>query len=161
MTTYEINDETLALIPKNDNTTWIYEKGQKLFVDQSVDSIMENSCEYFGSSLQGRQNGTTALIGITHKVPIIVEESSNLIFFPTSSPRLKSCCWISLNNIVSYSKDNNICKVVFKDGKILKFDTSFGIINNQILRASRLQMMLDARKRNKVPKTAKKVRNIG
>ncbi len=156
MTTYEINNETLAVIPKNETTSFIYEKDRKILVNQSVDEIMEESCEYFGSSLKGRQSGTTALTGITHKVPIIVEESSNIIFFPTSSPRLKDCCWVALNNIVSYSKENNVCKIKFNDGKIIKFDASYGIINNQVLRASRLQMMLDSRKRRKMQKTAKK-----
>ena len=156
MTTYEINDETLAVIPKNETSTFIYENDRKFLVNQSADEIMEDSCEYFGSSLKGRQSGTTALTGITHKVPIIIEESSNIIFFPTTSPRLKSCCWIALNNIVSYSKEKNVCRVKFKDGKTINFETSYGIINNQILRASRLQMMLDSRKRKKTQKTSKK-----
>ena len=156
MTTYEINDETLAVIPKNDKTAIIYEEDRNFLVNQSADEIMEQSCEYFGSSLKGRQSGTTALTGITHKVPIIIEESSNIIFFPTTSPRLKCCCWVALNNIVSYSKENNVCKITFNDGKIITFDASYGIINNQILRASRLQMILDSRKRKKTSKMLKK-----
>ena len=128
----------------------------EFIVDKSADDIMEESCEYFGSSLKGRQSGTTALTGITHKVPIIIEESSNIIFFPTTSPRLKSCCWVALNNIVSYSKENNVCKITFNDGKNITFDASYGIINNQVLRASRLQMILDSRKRKKTQQISKK-----
>jgi competence protein ComK len=156
MATYEINSETLAIVPKNESSTYIYEKDGKFIINESSNKIMEESCEFFGSSLEGRKNGTVALTGITHKVPIIVEESNNIIFFPTSSPRLSSCSWISLNNIVSYKKDKKLCKINFVDDKSLKLNTSYGIINNQILRASRLQMMLDERKRNSFNKNEKK-----
>ena|SRR5574344_1819220 len=158
MQDYEISDDTLAIISKDDNKTMVYEKNDKFLVDQSSNKIMENSCEYFGSTLIGRQNGTTSIMGITHKVPVIIEESNNLIFFPTSSPRLKNCSWISLNNILEYEKRNNQCIIKFKDNRVIKLNTSYGIINNQILRASRLQMMLNIRKSSKNDKKDKKSR---
>ena len=65
-------------------------------------NIIKRSCEYFGSSYNGRHEGTKKLIGISHKAPIIIEESKNLIYFPTSSPRLLDCVWIGLNNIKDY-----------------------------------------------------------
>lgn len=94
MASYEINADTLAIIPKNASVTYVYEKGKTFTINESSNKIMEESCEFFGSSFKGRQYGTTALTGITHKVPIIVEETSNMIFFPTTSPRLKNCSWI-------------------------------------------------------------------
>ena len=91
---YEINTNTLALINEKEKTK-VYEVDSTFYVDKSANRIMEDSCEYFGSSLAGRQKGTFNLIGVSHKSPIIVEETKEIIFFPTISPRQKNCNWIS------------------------------------------------------------------
>ena len=77
MISYEINCDTLALIPVSENETKIIEKEREFIVNVPVFKIIENSCEYFGSSYLGRHEGTKKLIGITHKAPIIIEETSN------------------------------------------------------------------------------------
>lgn len=90
MDSYEINKNTVALIPK-ENKTIVYEVDNSFVVNKSPLKIVEESCEYFGSSLEGRQTGTSALVGFTHKVPVIIEESFDLIFFPTLSPKNREC----------------------------------------------------------------------
>lgn len=96
---YQINPKTLAIIPINRKQTKIFEDEMVLVVNKNTRKIIQENCEYFGSSFEGRKKGTMDLLGITHKAPILIEESNNLIFFPTSSPRLNDCGWISLNNI--------------------------------------------------------------
>lgn len=156
MASYEVNKDTYAIIPKNNNLTIVYEHGKKIYVHNSTKEIMEDSCEFFGSTLRGRQEGTTAITGITHKVPVIVEDSMNIIFFPTSSPRNDNCSWLSLNNIKSYYSSRGKCFIKFVDGKTIELPISYGIINNQILRASRLQLLMDERKGKKMAKKSKK-----
>ena len=148
MQEYEINETTLALVPFKDKTK-VYELNHEFIVDKNINKIMEDSCTYFGSSLFGRQRGTSKLIGVTHKAPIIVEESKELIFFPTASPRLKNCSWISLKNIERYySKKNTIC-IEFKNKVTIDLNISYGIIDNQVLRATRLESVLRKRKQQK------------
>ncbi len=147
MEDYEINEKTLAIIPYKDKSK-VYEDNSVFIIDSDVSSIMENSCEYFGSTLKGRQKGTTSLIGITHKTPIIVEESREIIFFPTSSPRLKTCAWISLNNLETYEEQDNKIKLKFNNNETIYLDISYGIIDNQVLRATRLESTLRKRKKN-------------
>lgn len=148
MQDYEINTDTLALINEKDKTK-VYEKDNVFYVDKSANKIMEDSCEYFGSSLSGRQKGTFNLIGVTHKCPVIVEETKEIIFFPTISPRLKNCNWISLNNIEKYYNEKGKVVIIFKNGQKLELPTSYGIVDNQILRATRLESVLRGRKRAK------------
>ena len=147
---YEINEDTLALLPNSKFETTVLEKTRVLKVKDDATSIMKNSCEYFGSSLSGRQRGTTALIGVTHKVPVIVEESRELIFFPTNSPRLGVCSWLSFNNIKNYRKDENGFGTIieFKSGKEVNIPLSYGSLDNQILRSAKLNLMLKDRKIN-------------
>ena len=148
MNEYEINENTLAVIPKKQKSV-VYENKETFIVNKTANKIMEDSCEYFGSSLEGRQKGTTSLIGISHKAPIIIEESKELIFFPTTSPRLTKCSWISLSNIEKYYRHKNKLIIEFKNHKTVELDVSFGIIDNQYLRATKLGYVLRQRKNEK------------
>ena len=148
MNEYEINEETLAVIPVK-NKSVIYENNDTFVIDKSANQIMEESCEYFGSSLAGRQKGTINLIGVSHKAPIIVEETKEMIFFPTTSPRLSNCSWISLKNIEKYYRHKNKLIIEFKNKKKVELDISYGIIDNQVLRATKLEYVLRQRKNKK------------
>ena len=96
---YEINYDTQIIMPVGDNSSKIIESDEEYFVKRSVQNIMEHSCEYFGSSFEGRKEGTKKLLGITHKSPIIIEETRKIIFFPTTSPDNWDCIWINLEKI--------------------------------------------------------------
>ena len=145
MISYEVNCDTLALIPVSENETKIIERDNVFNVDNSVMNIIENSCEYFGSSYIGRKEGTKKLIGITHKAPIIIEESKNLIYFPTTSPRLTDCVWIALNSIKTYESKNGKTELLFNNNKRIDLDISFGSLDNQVLRATKLESVLRKR----------------
>lgn len=145
MQTYEINEETLALVPY-DKGTMVYEENKRFFINSDTNEIIYNSCEYFGSTYEGRKVGTTRITGMTHKLPIIIEESNRIIFFPTSSPRLNRCTWLSLKHIRNIEKYDKQAKVVFKNFQEIVLDISFGCLNNQLLRACRLESVLINRK---------------
>lgn len=145
---YEINSSTLALIALK-NKTEVFEENDHFFVDKLANEIMEDSCAYFGSSLAGRQKGTEKLIGISYKAPVIVEESSEIIFFPTKSPRQESCSWIALSKINQYSRIGDKMLIEFKNGSRVVLSMSYGILDNQVLRATRLESVLRGRKNDK------------
>ena len=143
---YEINNDTLLLLPINDKKTKIIEQENEYEIDENINKIMEHSCEYFGSSYEGRKEGTKKLLGITHKSPIIVEESRRIIFFPTASVDNSKCIWINLEKIDKYFKvDNKNSAVKLKNGNIIDLNISYGSLTNQILRASRLKYVLEER----------------
>lgn len=139
---YEINKGTLALIPIEEKLTQVIELEDSFFVSCSANKIIDNSCRSFGSSYTGRSEGTKTLLGINYKAPIIISEAKSIIFFPTSSPRCVNCCWISLNNIVNYKKDNKNTIISFQNNKEIKLDTSSFVIENQIYKATMLESKL-------------------
>ena len=149
MNSYEINEDTLAIIPKDNKITIVYEKYNNYIVKQNIKEILNNSCKYFGSTLDGRKIASSSLLNINYKVPIIIEESSNMVFFPTSSIKNNKCSWISLNNIDRFERNYRGSKIYFNNGKFIIFPISYGILNNQILRSSRLIYLLKERKLNK------------
>ena len=146
MDNYEINEDTLAIIPKSNKITIVYEKYNNFIINQSTDNILNNSCKYYGSTFEGRKIASASLLNVNYKVPIIIEESSNLIFFPTSSIKNKNCSWISLNNIDRYERNYRGSKIYFNSGKTIIIPISYGILNNQILRSSRLNFLFKERK---------------
>ncbi len=143
---YEITSDTQVILPIGKGCSKIIENGDEYIVNIDTHKILEHSCEYFGSSYEGRKEGTKKILGITHKSPIIVEESRQIIFFPTSSPENIDCIWINLEKIEKYFKTNNKkSAIIFKDGTTLEFNISIGSLTNQILRATRLKYLLNER----------------
>lgn len=143
---YEISLETIAIIPMGKKFAKIYEIGETFIIEKTPMEIIEDSCKYFGSSYVGRHEGTKSLIGINYKTPIIIEETNNIIFFPTSSPRFPNCSWISLKHVWKYEKVENYSKIYFKNGFCISLEISYGSLQNQILRASLLESKIHNRK---------------
>lgn len=146
MEEYEINSSTLAVIPIDDETSKVYEEEAEYTIKKSSNNIIKDSCKFYGSSYQGRCIGTTNLTGIKTKYPIIVEESRNIIFFPTSSTRKKQSSWFALNKIKNYNKNSYKSQILFKNNKILDLDISYYSLENQIVRATMLKSKLYERK---------------
>lgn len=148
---YEITFDTQVILPMDSKSSKIIENNESYVVNVTPMQILEHSCEYFGSSFDGRREGTKKLLGITHKSPIIIEESRKIIFFPTTSPDRNDCIWINLEKISRYYKSSQKKSIIeFKNGDIIEFDVSIGSLTNQILRASRLKYILEERIKGKV-----------
>lgn len=145
MEKYKINEKTIALYSL-DAKTRVYEEDKCFVVDENANSIMESSCSYFGSSLEGRRKGTTSLIGVKYKVPVVVEESKRIIFFPTESSKKTSCTWIRFNKIENYYYHQGRLVLCFKNGDKIVLDHSLPVIENQILRSTRLEALIRERK---------------
>ena len=146
MDNYEINNNTIALI-FNDYKTYIYEVDNFIVINKIPNNLIKYSCEYFGSSLKGRIEGTKYITGITHKSPIIIEETNEIVFFPTSSPRLDSCSWIRNKYVIKYEKiDSKSCYLYLINGRKIKINCSYETIDNQIMRSSRLESVIRYRK---------------
>ena len=146
MESYEINKDTYAVMSVNEDVAKVIEKNDEYLIDQSSFEVMENSCQYYGSSAEGRIKGTKMILGSNYKVPIVIEESNDIIFFPTEAINSNNCVWISLNNIEKYEKCNGFTKVTFTSGKELYIKMSISSFEMQVLRANRLSSVLKRRR---------------
>lgn len=143
---YYINKATCALIPISDEMTKVIELDDNYIVNESIRDIINESCKYFGSSYKGRVEGSKKMLNMNYKLPIVIEEFNNLIFFPTSSPRFGQCYWISLKNIDSYSKLESCSRIIFYSGVELEIENSYYSLENQIFRATMLESLLRKRR---------------
>ena len=147
---YEISKGTLAIIPNEDNNSLVYEDNDRFIIEETPFQIMEESCKYFGSTYKGRKDSAKEILGAEYKIPIIIEDSSNLIIFPTTSPTSNDCAWICLNRIKNIKKvDVYNTRIIFDNNREIIVPCSFRSIENQLSRASRLEFILNKRKINK------------
>lgn len=152
MNEYEINSSTLAIIPLDESTSKVYEEEVEYIIKRSSNSIIKDNCYFYGSSYAGRCDGTKKLTGIKSKFPIIIEESRNIIFFPTTSSRTQQSSWIALNQVEKLNKKNLISQIEFKNSKTVTVNISYYSLENQFIRASMLKSKLYERKLDKIEK---------
>lgn len=144
---YEINSKTCALIPKNENSAKVIDGKKIITIPFAVQEILDYSCEYYGSSFKGRLQGAKNILGMKYKLPIIIEESKDLVFFPTGSLYNDNCIWLSLNNIVSYERKGNYTKINFTNGYTKLINITYESLENQIFRATKLLLISKNRKK--------------
>jgi len=149
MKEYEINEETMAVIPMNYYQTLIKETDNEYVINKRAYEIMESSCEYYGSTYKGRLTAAKKILNSSYKIPIVIEESENIIFFPTKSSLLEDCSWINYNFIKKYEKDGKNVKITFKNNEQISVDMSKLSLENQISRSTKLELTARKRKINK------------
>lgn len=150
MLEYEITEDTCALIAISELCTKVIELEEEKIINSSTLKIIDYNCKYYGSSYNGRREGSINILKNSYKIPVIIEESGNIIFFPISSPRYNNTTWISLKNIKSYKKVGKSTEIIFKNGKIILLKVSHSSFQNQILRSSYLEVIFSGRKINKM-----------
>ena len=149
MKDYEINEQTMAIIPINYNQSLIKETDNEYIVDKCAYKIMEDSCSYYGSTYIGRLNAAKKMLDSNYKVPILVEDSEYIVFFPTKSSLLDDCCWINYNFIKNYSRNGKTTKITFKNNQQIDVDISKLSLENQISRSYKLELISRKRKIHK------------
>ena len=84
MNIYFISSKTLALIPIGLKKTHIIEEEKEFDVDKPFMNIIDYNCKINGSSYLGRYESSKLLIGISSKLPILLEEKGREIYIPTN-----------------------------------------------------------------------------
>jgi competence protein ComK len=142
---YEINPYTMMIKPADHpdprRRSEIYEVNGRYFSPDVPFEIVSRSCEYFGSSFNGRRQGTKQLIGVTHKAPIIVDPYTSIFLFPTASPTSPQCAWISHDYVASHRKNGSTSTIVtFQNNESLELPISFYSFENQLSRTALLRI---------------------
>ena len=128
-----ISGKTLIICYDNFNTVMINTDGKIIINGNFIRSILNKSCIFYGSSLNGRLKGSKDLLKCRYKLPIIISESNRLIFFPVNK-----YFWINFNMIESFEKKENHTIITFKNGYKRSIFVSYRVVNNQMLKCSRL-----------------------
>ena len=144
---YEINEGTLAILPLDVYRSKVLEDEVEYVIEENPYQIMDDSCRYFGSSYKGRKEGARSILGEGYKIPILVEDGRNIVFFPTVSPSAHDCIWIASKKIKCTKYiDELSSKIIFDNSKEIEVPISKRSLDNQLLRATRLESVVRNRK---------------
>jgi competence protein ComK len=143
---YEINPFTMMITPVaygSKTYSRILELGGEFLSPFRPIEIIKKSCDYFGCSYEGRIDGTKRLIGITHKVPITIDPTNSIYFFPTISPLNSKCIWISHEHVLSHKRyKQNSTLVTFRNRESYAIPISCTSFENQLMRTALLRTKL-------------------
>ena len=143
---YYVTSDTLLLVSFGKNKTKIYDVNGNSVIKKTPFEIIDESCQYYGSSYSGRYVGAKKLLDMDYKLPIIMDAVKEVVMFPTCSPKSDDCCWICVNNIENYEKYKKNSIIKFINGMTYEVNVSFNSLENQIMRATMLLMKLKKRK---------------
>ncbi|HZG70199.1 MAG TPA: competence protein ComK [Chondromyces sp.] len=144
---YAINPYTMFIVPKQYGSK-IYSKVVELhesFISpfKPID-LVKKSCEYFGSSYDGRREGTKTLINVERKAPIIIDSYTSIYLFPTMSPTKPGCIWISHSHVVAHRRLNSQeTLVTFQNGESYTLPVSPSTFSTQMGRTAMLRVRMD------------------
>jgi len=142
---YEITSSTLMLEYYDENKTKVYEIDREFIVNVSLFEIISNSCDFYGSTFEGRIEASKKILSTNIKVPIVVEDLKKIIFFPTRATYRQGSRWISFNNIDKIEhvgRSNTLTRLCFCNGKMYDVEISYEIIHRQLYNCLTLEKTL-------------------
>ncbi|WP_118907699.1 competence protein ComK [Listeria weihenstephanensis] len=149
---YEINPHTMIILPLKTKTginSEVFELNDHRITSFTPLFLIKTSCQFFGSSYEGRKDGTRFLTGVTHKPPIMIDPVSFTYAFPTTSAGRDDCIWVFPQHISEYYDSNYNCTTIrFTNNQKIKISVSFSTFNNQMARVSMLHMKFSQKMRN-------------
>ncbi len=140
---YIINKNTNFLFFDGNNTLINEVNNQLCFKTNVINDILNNSCIYYGSTLKGRIISCKKLINSYYKIPVIISEKNNLLFFYINDNNL--IYWFNFLNIKDYYKKDKKLIVEFINDFKLVLNVSYSVFHNQILKCSRLLIVYSSR----------------
>lgn len=130
--------------------SYVVERERQVIVLKKPKEVIDHSCMYYGTSLEGNQKGTVFVTNFKKKVPITICESLGLLVFPTISPAKDFCCWISYPHIQHIKKKTpNEAIVNFSNNISEIVPISASSLSLQVSRAA----LLHSRLKNRIAET--------
>lgn len=143
---YEVNPFTMFIKPIAYGSkiySEIFEVEDEFLSPFKPLDIIRNSCEYYGSDYNGRRHGTKQLVGYAHKIPIAIDPTNRIFFFPTTSPNSQECIWISHEHVKDYNRVSpQETQILFNNNQTYKFPISCSSIISQLERTAYLRTKL-------------------
>ncbi|SRR5690625_1460686 len=154
---HEITPLTMAVLAHQDENgktiSHVLEEHGDLYVAKTPSEIIADACIYYGASFKGRQDGTSAISGFTHKLPVSIDPGSGMYYLPTASPSNPTCSWLGHTHIYRLFRHQDYqTKLIFRNGRAIILDVSYGSMLNQVNRTAQYRFLLDSRIKNLPPR---------
>ena len=143
---FEINPLTIAVLPMEYGGklySKVYQLDEELYIPYKPLDLIKKGCITYCSSYEGRKAGSRHLTGITHKIPITIDSTNSMFYFPTISPNKPHCAWISHEHVKDYKKVNSKnTQVIFRNNLSIVIPISIYSFETQLFRTALLRTKL-------------------
>jgi competence protein ComK len=142
---YIVNQDTLYISFDGKFTVVNEQNTELVFEKDLINSILEESCIYYGSSYSGRIKGAKNILSSKYRLPVIISDNNELLFFPIKGAKDQEVIWFNFRKIKEFHKAGVFVEIIFQNDIVKKFMISYTVFNNQMLRCSRLWLVAMSR----------------
>ncbi|MBR2679830.1 MAG: competence protein ComK [Exiguobacterium sp.] len=134
---YRITKRTVAILPCFDimkQSRIILEDGTEISTPLRPYQLLQLSCRQYNSSIEERIFIAKRVAGVKGKVPVVIEPTSGLVFFPTKSPKRDDCewyAWSHIRDILNIEGEPNGL-VLTTDGHQIQTNATPYVLRNQL-----------------------------
>lgn len=148
---------TMALFPHYTNTghlqcTVIGAFGENI-VEKSPLTVLNESCEYYGSSFEGRLKSAQQILKRQKNLPIMVSITLEYCMIPLGSPLKKDTAWVSFRYIKQIDPKGANSIITFHNGVQLEVNISKDVLEMRLNKAARLISTYQLRQKMNKDKT--------
>ena len=134
---YRITKRTVAILPSFDfvmQSRIILEDGTEISTPLRPYQLLQLSCRQYNSSIEERIFIAKRVAGVKGKVPVVIEPTSGLVFFPTKSPKREDCEWYAWSHVqdISTVEGNSNGHVITKNGHTIATNATPYVLRNQL-----------------------------
>ena len=145
MENYLITKDTIAIL-KKDKQTIIYDVENYRVINKNIKTVLNLNCNFYGSTLIGRKKSAENILDIKYKVPIVLDEASDITLLQLSSLRKEETILLVLNKIVSYQEVLNKLVIKCINNQVFEVNISKNCFEKLLLNSFKLNNVLKWRK---------------
>lgn len=133
---------TMALIPQYTNTGHLHCTVVGMFGENTVEenplNVLNESCEYYGSSFDGRLKAAQQILEGKKNLPIMVSITLEYCMIPLASPMKKDTAWVSYRHIERIIPKGPNSIIIFSNHIKLEVNITKDVLEDRMNKAARL-----------------------
>lgn len=127
----------LLLRREGGRNTIVRYDGSREYIKETAAEYLGRRCVMCGSTMKGRTEAVRQLTGWKQKIPVLISERTQEIWFPVISPDDPDCTWICCGRIVRVRESSPGCTcVIFDSGVQATVNAGVRTIRKQIRRCT-------------------------
>lgn len=156
---YITTSETMALLPYlnqyGEEWSFALEVNRTLLIQKKSKAILNDSCNFFGSSYEGRIDGTRAIMNRGKMYPIAISVPLDMYMFPLSSPERYTCVWLSYVHIFEIEAHGpHQAKITFVNGQKIIVNKNKSLVDLKKYKTGELRYQLQIRSQLEIAEPA-------
>ncbi|MFS0645246.1 competence protein ComK [Siminovitchia sp. 179-K 8D1 HS] len=147
---YIVHKETMAILNQYDEhgklCSLVMEEGEIYQVCTSPLTVIKQSIQYYGGSLNGAILGAKEALGRISMPPVMINASQGICWFPSKSITHEDCIWFAVDHIKDYEPlAGKTLQVHFHNGDSIIIESTYDRFEKKVNRAYKLKNIMERR----------------